>query len=283
MAWLLAAVVTLLVGCTYRVETRATEEPLVLDDGAWLPTDAERSLLLGTHRVAPGVRPEAAQVYRWLSMLLLEADGSFLALERATFFDGDDLDAEPGFRNRRGAYALRQRTDGTRALVLTFARKNDGRGGLAHGRRQRHVRGPSRRREPASRPRRIGTRARRCVRADDEGPFRRVRHPPVIARRSMQGTGAGGPARSRRTAWVRLSACANRTATPRNVWCPVPESNQGHGDFQSPALPTELTGRSKATRTISRFGRSCQAVTRRRAVGKIHGDGCAALRCRRDE
>ena len=28
----------------------------------------------------------------------------------------------------------------------------------------------------------------------------------------------------------------------KNKWCPVPESNQRHGDFQSPALPTELTG-----------------------------------------
>ena len=26
------------------------------------------------------------------------------------------------------------------------------------------------------------------------------------------------------------------------LWCPVPESNQGHEDFQSTALPTELTG-----------------------------------------
>ena len=25
-------------------------------------------------------------------------------------------------------------------------------------------------------------------------------------------------------------------------WCPDPESNQRHGDFQSPALPTELSG-----------------------------------------
>ena len=25
-------------------------------------------------------------------------------------------------------------------------------------------------------------------------------------------------------------------------WCPLPESNQRHGDFQSPALPTELSG-----------------------------------------
>jgi hypothetical protein len=27
------------------------------------------------------------------------------------------------------------------------------------------------------------------------------------------------------------------------MWCPVSESNQGHEDFQSSALPTELTGR----------------------------------------
>ena len=29
------------------------------------------------------------------------------------------------------------------------------------------------------------------------------------------------------------------------LWCPVSESNQGHEDFQSSALPTELTGRRK--------------------------------------
>ena len=28
----------------------------------------------------------------------------------------------------------------------------------------------------------------------------------------------------------------------RFLWCPLPESNQRHGDFQSPALPTELNG-----------------------------------------
>ena len=27
-----------------------------------------------------------------------------------------------------------------------------------------------------------------------------------------------------------------------NEWCPDSELNQGHGDFQSPALPTELSG-----------------------------------------
>ena len=29
---------------------------------------------------------------------------------------------------------------------------------------------------------------------------------------------------------------------PKNIWCPDSELNQGHGDFQSPALPTELSG-----------------------------------------
>ena len=28
----------------------------------------------------------------------------------------------------------------------------------------------------------------------------------------------------------------------KKEWCPDSELNQGHGDFQSPALPTELSG-----------------------------------------
>ncbi len=28
----------------------------------------------------------------------------------------------------------------------------------------------------------------------------------------------------------------------KNSWCPEAESNHRHGDFQSPALPTELSG-----------------------------------------
>ena len=32
-------------------------------------------------------------------------------------------------------------------------------------------------------------------------------------------------------------------AGPCAVWCPDSESNQGHADFQSAALPTELSGR----------------------------------------
>ena len=35
-----------------------------------------------------------------------------------------------------------------------------------------------------------------------------------------------------------------------NKWCPDSESNQGHGDFQSPALPTELSGQRGALNPI---------------------------------
>ncbi len=35
-----------------------------------------------------------------------------------------------------------------------------------------------------------------------------------------------------------------RKATLKIIWCPDSESNQGHGDFQSPALPTELSGQT---------------------------------------
>ena len=34
------------------------------------------------------------------------------------------------------------------------------------------------------------------------------------------------------------------------MWCPDSESNQGHGDFQSPALPTELSGQRGALNPI---------------------------------
>ena len=38
-------------------------------------------------------------------------------------------------------------------------------------------------------------------------------------------------------------------------WCPDSESNQGHGDFQSPALPTELSGQRGVLNPIP-FGAS---------------------------
>ncbi len=39
-------------------------------------------------------------------------------------------------------------------------------------------------------------------------------------------------------------------ARVKNKWCPDSESNQGHGDFQSPALPTELSGQRGALNLI---------------------------------
>ena len=39
------------------------------------------------------------------------------------------------------------------------------------------------------------------------------------------------------------------------LWCPVPESNQGHEDFQSTALPTELTGLRNQTSVKSQEAR----------------------------
>ncbi len=36
-------------------------------------------------------------------------------------------------------------------------------------------------------------------------------------------------------------------------WCPETESNRRHGDFQSPALPTELSGQRRLLNHISPF------------------------------
>src|SRR5512139_3811089 len=43
-------------------------------------------------------------------------------------------------------------------------------------------------------------------------------------------------------------------------WWPVSESNQGHADFQSAALPTELTGQKRAQ--FNRFARLSSRKTR---------------------
>ncbi len=49
-------------------------------------------------------------------------------------------------------------------------------------------------------------------------------------------------------------------------WCPGPESNQRHGDFQSPALPTELPGHLRRTaverRSYKREAAGCPAPAR---------------------
>ena len=40
-------------------------------------------------------------------------------------------------------------------------------------------------------------------------------------------------------------------------WCPEPESNQRHADFQSAALPTELSGQPVGRRAFSGSGCLC--------------------------
>ena len=43
-----------------------------------------------------------------------------------------------------------------------------------------------------------------------------------------------------RTRYLHLGKVALYQMSYARKWCPEPESNQRHGDFQSPALPTEL-------------------------------------------
>ena len=50
-------------------------------------------------------------------------------------------------------------------------------------------------------------------------------------------SGAGNEARTR---YLHLGKVALYQMSYARRWCPEPESNQRHGDFQSPALPTEL-------------------------------------------
>ncbi len=54
------------------------------------------------------------------------------------------------------------------------------------------------------------------------------------------GAGAGNEARTR---YLHLGKVALYQMSYARGWCPEPESNQRHVDFQSTALPTELSGR----------------------------------------
>ena len=51
--------------------------------------------------------------------------------------------------------------------------------------------------------------------------------------------GAGNEARTR---YLHLGKVALYQMSYARKWCPEPESNQRHVDFQSTALPTELSG-----------------------------------------
>ena len=55
-------------------------------------------------------------------------------------------------------------------------------------------------------------------------------------------SGAGNEARTR---YLHLGKVALYQMSYARGWCPEPESNQRHVDFQSTALPTELSGRKK--------------------------------------
>ncbi len=61
---------------------------------------------------------------------------------------------------------------------------------------------------------------------------------------------AAPPGRDHRVEFDEKSGCRKAKPSHRlgslNKWCPDSESNQGHGDFQSPALPTELSGQRGA-------------------------------------
>ena len=52
-------------------------------------------------------------------------------------------------------------------------------------------------------------------------------------------SGAGNEARTR---YLHLGKVALYQMSYARKWCPEPESNQRHEDFQSSALPTELSG-----------------------------------------
>ena len=60
-------------------------------------------------------------------------------------------------------------------------------------------------------------------------------------------SGAGDEARTR---YLHLGKVALYQMSYARKWCPEPESNQRHVDFQSTALPTELSGQIfRRTRT----------------------------------
>lgn len=77
---------------------------------------------------------------------------------------------------------------------------------------------------------------------------------------------------NRRKAFPGSPAPTNPLILKKGEWCPGTESNRRHGDFQSPALPTELPGHLSAAwwvtvsvgaarrvgRFLERFGRAVQ-------------------------
>ena len=72
-------------------------------------------------------------------------------------------------------------------------------------------------------------------------------------------SGAGNEARTR---YLHLGKVALYQMSYARMWCPEPESNQRHEDFQSSALPTELSGHNggpngNRTRDLLRDRETC--------------------------
>ena len=74
--------------------------------------------------------------------------------------------------------------------------------------------------------------------------------------------GAGDEARTR---YLHLGKVALYRMSYTRKWCPEPESNQRHTDFQSVALPTELSGHIKKVATRKGLEPSTSGVTGRRS------------------
>ena len=134
------------------------------------------------------------------------------------------------------------------------------------------------------------------------GSDRRAGEPPVHARRHspfhrMPMDAAGRHATKNpafRLGFARLPDFAGRPRT--RIWWPRTESNRRHGDFQSPALPTELLGqaasrpaggdgsriRAAVHVSVKRCGRAplrAIAFRPRRGCGSTARSACRAASC----
>ncbi len=67
--------------------------------------------------------------------------------------------------------------------------------------------------------------------------------PSAGGKRSSVGNFEAGAGNEARTRYLHLGKVALYQMSYARIWCPEPESNQRHVDFQSTALPTELSGR----------------------------------------
>ena len=66
-----------------------------------------------------------------------------------------------------------------------------------------------------------------------------------------------------------------KNARRASLWWPEAESNRRHADFQSAALPTELSGHFSGVRTISTFTRICKI---RRALIRTPPPACCSVK-----